>query len=162
MIFNLQQLRQNISNYSEGRGDFTMFSARRMTRAARNHRVDGWPIVPIHVRNYCSPPSSNKSCLRLFRSIENTSRERPSVQSVFHSKWPFECNKHQHRIKQPQQTTEKLRFNDILMVCEPNVELKVYNWTIIQSHSNEKRANENPQMPKCRASLWKLWERTKN
>lgn len=44
------------------------------------------------------------------------------------------------------------------MVCEPNVELKVYNWTIIQSHSNEKRANETSRMPKCRASLWKLRE----
>lgn len=47
----------------------------------------------------------------------------------------------------------------VLVWTEPNVELKVYNWTIIQSHSNEKRANENPQMSKCRASMWKLWER---
>lgn len=45
-----------------------------------------------------------------------------------------------------------------MWTARANAELKVYNWTIIQSHSNEKRANENHQMPECRASLWKLWE----
>lgn len=49
------------------------------------------------------------------------------------------------------------------MVCEPSAreKLKVYNWTIIQSHSNEKRANRKSRLPKCRASLPMLHEYSK-